>query len=321
MMRRTTPIRSLPRLAVLVLGVGCLSNTGCASTPLDGIRGENTSVRGKTRPFSSKDDAGLRDEIQALLSSDTRRSQQAERNLRGLNEDERTRLLQIARERPAERDPRWLSLMEDLHGPVLLSPDEEWRYLSWRVAQPDRVRAMRAQSRLADLAHTHPEPLLRAALQREPGYEAAVLALASARHPHAAQEFVRRYRSPLTHDERRLMAEALAVWTGDRLIPRTVGEPWEIEADASRITTMVASLTPHPTPSMPGNASLPATSLPPISPFPPIQPNANANGGAGDPWAGTLVPAPPRGTSDVEFPTKGPEPGPTTGNEGGGHDR
>ena len=285
-------------LYTTLLGGLCLCGiVGCASSPLDGLsglrNGSSTDVAsGTARPTSSMDEYRLRSELAALLSADPARSLRAERQLRGLNESERLRLLQVARERPTERDPRWLSLMEDLHGPVKLSPTDEWRYLSWRVSQSDRARAMRAQSRLVDLAHAHPDTLLEVVRRKEAGYESAVLALAAARHPQAIHEFVASYRSPTSPSERRIMAEALAMWTGDRVVPRVVGQPWEIEADAAQVTTMVAQLTPVP--AVPESKTVSPGAHDPLRP-----------GSASDPWIGTLVP--PAGASPV-FPEPGGPP-------------
>jgi hypothetical protein len=170
-----------------------------------------------------------------LLSADERRSRDAEEALEALEGERRRALEAHARRIPAERDPRWLSVIEanGLRGGA--TEAERLDLLVWRASR-DRPSAAPAREALAEAARRDPAPLVER-LTRASGPAAATLAraLGEARAEAAVPALLALYRSAKTAEERRAASAALGAVAGDALRPRVDGTPEEIEEDARRV--------------------------------------------------------------------------------------
>jgi hypothetical protein len=183
-------------------------------------------------------------EVGRLLRQEPDASKEAERRLLALDEPGRRALAEVAREMPAERDPRWLQVLDE-HGMLpALSPDERLEFLLWKGARAEGFYASKARSALVDLARADPDRLIArvGVLWRDPpsdrtARDAASLgtALALARVTRAVPALADAYERARDVEERRAVAEALALLAGEPRRPRVTGTPQDVARDAERI--------------------------------------------------------------------------------------
>jgi hypothetical protein len=174
-------------------------------------------------------------DVGRLLTSDPAESLEAERRLTALDEDGRAALLAHAKRIPAERDPRWLHVLDENQALPPLTPNEELAYLSWKVTRSEPVYVMKAQGRLLDLARRQPALMLARLEAGGLGAEAVAVALALAGEQSAVPILLDRYRGARTVDERRAAVEALTRLVGEERRPRLQGSRADIDRDAESI--------------------------------------------------------------------------------------
>lgn len=228
---------SRPFFSSLLIALGAWGLPACGGT------GTSVPVR-VAPPPAPLPGARVQHEVGRLLSADPAESAAAEDRLVQLDEDARGALAALAAELPRERDPRWLHVLEENHLLAGLVPPltsaQEVDFQVWKVAHRGGVYAMRAQRRLQVLARSEPELLLRRLDRGGPGAEAVAVALAQARELRAVPPLLARYRHARTEAERRIAAEALALFAGEDRRPRVQGTDDEIERDARAIEIWLA---------------------------------------------------------------------------------
>lgn len=211
-----------PVLATLAVGVAC----GSAATrmPID--------VPASTAPTP---EALVEADVGRLLGSDPAASRDASRALASLDARGVAALSAHAARIPAERDPRWLEVL-DAHGLVPpVTPEQRLAWALWQVAEPEPGRVMAGQARLVSLARTAPGLLVARLASPGTGRDAIAVALGDAGRIEAVPALLALYRGPGSPRERRAAALALGRLAGDDLRPRAEGGPDEVEADARRI--------------------------------------------------------------------------------------
>lgn len=170
-----------------------------------------------------------------LLSNDAERSQAAERRLLALDEEGRRALAQHAARIPAERDPRWLHVLDE-HGSLpALSPGERIAFLVWKANRPERSYAMKAQAGLVAQAQRDPAPLLAELARGGTGVPVLCIALAVAGRRDAVPMLVERYLAETDDEARLALSEALARLVGEDLRPRLGGTPEQRQRDAAAL--------------------------------------------------------------------------------------
>jgi hypothetical protein len=170
-----------------------------------------------------------------LLSADPVRSLDAERRLSALDDAERRTLAEVAATIPHERDPRWLNVLDENHALPALSAEERLDFLLWKSARVEPFYAMKAQSRLLDLARERPEVLEQRLARPGPQRPDVAIALALAHGPRRVPALVAFYRDARTVAERRGAAEAIALAVGEERRPRPDGTPVEVARDADAV--------------------------------------------------------------------------------------
>jgi hypothetical protein len=175
-------------------------------------------------------------EVGRLLSADADASRAAETWLSRLDAPGRDALSEHAARIPGERDPRWLHVLDE-NGLLAesvpdLAPGDELVYALWKAGRPEGSYAMKAQSRLLDLARRSPETLLGHLERGEPGAEVVAVALALAGERRAGRPLLQRYRAARSDAERRAAAEALGLLAGQGRRPRVRGSAADLEKDA-----------------------------------------------------------------------------------------
>lgn len=180
--------------------------------------------------------AEVAEDVARLLSTDREASDAAARALSSLDDDGRAALAAHAKRIPNERDPRWLTVLDE-HGLLAdASPAARADLLCWQASRPDARLVWRAQSGLLELARTHPEAL-EAELARPacPARDAVAVALADAGVVRALPALVGLYRDARTPAERRAAAAAIARLAGEDRRPRLDATPAERERDAAKV--------------------------------------------------------------------------------------
>jgi hypothetical protein len=159
-------------------------------------------------------------DVGALLGTDAEASAAAERALLARTGAERDMIAEHATTIPAERDPRWLlvldeqGLAEQGHVPSL-PPAERVAYLLWKAERPEAFYGAKARTALTDQARSDPAPLLAALEAGVAGAEHAAVALALAGRTAAVPTLLDRYVVSEDEDERRSLAEALRTLLGE----------------------------------------------------------------------------------------------------------
>jgi hypothetical protein len=168
-----------------------------------------------------------------LLGNDTERSAAAERRLLALDEAGRTALKEHQKAIPAERDPRWLLVLDEQHLLPELSADERVAFLQWKAARPEEFFVSKAQGALVAEARRDPAPLLSALARGGPSADVLVLALAVAERRDAVPVLAERYVAGEDLQERRALVEALARLVGEDVRPRLGGSRADRQKDAT----------------------------------------------------------------------------------------
>ena len=174
-------------------------------------------------------------EVGRLLSADTAASRQAEQRLTSLDHEGRMALSDHAERIPAERDPRWLLVLEENHLAPALPPKEEIAYLLWKSQRAETFYVMKAQNRLLELARSEPDAMLLALDAKPPGDDVLLVALALAGERRAFPRLRDRYAAAETAAARRGPAVALTQLTGSEVTPRVQGSPTDIQSDVGRL--------------------------------------------------------------------------------------
>ena len=226
---RPPPPAALPLLARAVVVVAALAPAGCGSAakrvPLDvpAARGPSTSGR-------------VAEEVARLLSPDREASAAAARALASLDDDGRAALAAHATKIPNERDPRWLTVLDENGLATDAGPFARADLLAWQASRPDPRLVWRAQSGLLELARAHPE-VLEAKLADPgcPARDAIAVALADARATRSVPALVALYLGAGTVAERRAASVSIARLAGEDRRPRVDATPAERERDAARV--------------------------------------------------------------------------------------
>lgn len=217
----------LPAIAcTLLAALACVA--GC------GLPGTEKAVDVGTAPAVAAD-VQLGREVGLLLSADTEASQAAEQRLASLTGEDRVALLAYRDVIPTERDPRWLNVLDEHHALPELDDRTLLDFLIWKGERPMQMYAMKAQSRLLDLARERPEILIARLREGGTGVDKVAVALSMGGTMEAVPALLERYTDPRTPLERRAAAESLARLAGDGLRPRARGGAREIAQDASAI--------------------------------------------------------------------------------------
>lgn len=174
-------------------------------------------------------------EVGLLLSADEAASRAAEQRLVNVSGPQREQLLAYAETIPTERDPRWLNVLDEHHALPPLDDEAQLDFLIWKGARASRFFAMKAQSRLLDMARTRPEVLIARLGRGGEGMDRVAIALAQAGVARAVPALLQRYTEPRSPLERRAAAEALTMLAGEPRRPRARGSAREIAQDASVI--------------------------------------------------------------------------------------
>ena len=211
-----------------LIGLVALSTPGCGATDTGGY----VRVPSATPPATS---AVVSRAVGELLSGDPERSAAAEKRLLALDAAELEELRQLAERIPAERDPRWLHVLDEHHEGPALSPQERVAFLLWKAARPEPFFALKARAALAEQARRDPAPLLEALEAGLPQAEALALALAVAERTDAVPALTRRYVVTEDEDERRALVEALSRLLGEETRLRVTAPRDEREREATRV--------------------------------------------------------------------------------------
>ncbi|MDJ0973824.1 MAG: hypothetical protein QNJ98_05145 [Planctomycetota bacterium] len=174
-------------------------------------------------------------EVGWLLSADEQASRAAERRLVNLTGEARDELLSYRERIPTERDPRWLNVLDEHHALPELDDQAHIDFLLWKGARDSRFYAMKAQSRLLDMARTKPDVLIARLAGGGPGMDAIAVALAQANVLEAVPVLLDIYTGRRTDFERRAAAEALTMLAGESRRPRARGTTREYVQDAEVI--------------------------------------------------------------------------------------
>jgi hypothetical protein len=178
-----------------------------------------------------------------LLSSDERRSREAQATLRSLDGERRRALEAHARAVPSERDPRWLAALDENGLLRDATPAERLDLLLWKASR-EGPGAAEARAALLEAARGDPTPLLERLGREGPGRDALATALGEARVERAVPPLLALYRGPKTPAERKAASAALGAIAGDALRPRVEGTDEEREADAARVEEWYATRRP-----------------------------------------------------------------------------
>ncbi|MDA1195620.1 MAG: hypothetical protein O2894_10605 [Planctomycetota bacterium] len=175
------------------------------------------------------------EEIGRLLSPDPEESKAAEQRLVALDGERLERLLTYAKTLEGERDLRLMHVLDEHHALPDLPPDVRLDFLLWKASRPERFYAMKARSRLMDLAKSDPQPLVDRVAAGAPGTEILAVVLGVAGVQAAIGPLVARYRAPQTAAERTAAAEALALLTDGAVRPRASGALEDLGRDADAV--------------------------------------------------------------------------------------
>lgn len=150
-----------------------------------------------------------------LLVNDLERSAAAEQDLLALQGDDLEALAQHARSIPAERDPRWLHVLDEqsLLPPLPLA--ERISFLLWKAQRPEAFYVMKARAALTEQASQDPAPLLAVLESGAAGSTQVALALALAGRQEAVPVLLDRYVAAEDEEERRALVEALRGLLGE----------------------------------------------------------------------------------------------------------
>jgi hypothetical protein len=211
--------------------------TAC-STPGRNVQVHLPEAEGPSREAAIEADVGR------LLSADPVASAAAARRLQALDDQGVDALLVVAARIPDERDPRWLNVLDENHALVPLTTEEQLDFLVWKATRTDRFGVMKAQNRLVDLARAEPDAVLARLRRGGPGVPSLAVALALAGERRAVGPLLARYRRAAGPEERRALAEAIAVLAGEDLRPPTEGSPAAIERAAQSVETWIQAQQP-----------------------------------------------------------------------------
>ncbi len=180
--------------------------------------------------------ARIADDVSRLLSADPDASAAAARELSSLDDEGRAALAAHAKRIPGERDPRWLTVLEENGLWAEAGPAERVDLFAWQAARSDPRLVWRAQSGLLELARSHPD-VLEAKLSDAscPARDALAVALADARSTRSVPALVGLYRTAVTPAELRAAAFAIGRLAGEERRPRVDATPAERERDAEKV--------------------------------------------------------------------------------------
>ncbi len=214
------------RHAARVLALGVLAvATGCGTPGQDlGVDVAPAPVLPASYPVG--------EEVGRLLSADPEASRAAEARLIALDGERREQLLAYAKTLPAERDLRWLHVLDEHHALPDLTPDERLDFLLWKAARPETSLAMKAKSQLMDMARADPTPLIARMQAGEAGADVLAVVLGISGTRAAFPALLERYRGAYDASQRAAPAEALALLVGDGRTPRVHGSATEIAREA-----------------------------------------------------------------------------------------
>jgi hypothetical protein len=215
------------RLAVL-LGAAAVTLAAC-TTP-----GQDLDVRVRSAPVVAPE-VQIGAEVGRLLAPDEQTSRAAQRRLVALTGEDRDRLLTYAKTLRQERDPRLLNVLDEHHALPELGTRERIEFLLWKAHLPERFYAMKAQSRLIDMARSDPAPLIARLAEGGDRVDVLSVVLAITKTRSAVPVLLQRYRTTTDPRTRSTAAEALGRIAGEERRPRPSGSPEDIERDAQII--------------------------------------------------------------------------------------
>ena len=228
-MSQVAPSSRRPRKVLLLGLAGLLVGSAGCTTP-----GQDLDLRVKPAPvIRPKVQVGA--EVGRLLSPQPEVSQAAERRLVALTGEELTAFLTYVETLEGERDVRLLNVLDEHHALPEMPVPEQIEFLLWKASRPERFYAMKAQSRLIDLARRDPAPLLARLDAGGANVDVLGVVLAITRTQEAVPVLLRRYRSTTEGRARSATAEALGMIAGEERRPRPSGRPEDIERDAAAI--------------------------------------------------------------------------------------
>jgi|GEM_PF-1927027 len=170
-----------------------------------------------------------------LLSGDPERSAAAEKRLLVLDEAELQELSLLAERIPAERDPRWLHVLDEHQLGPQLRAEERVAFLLWKAARPEPFFAIKARAGLAEQARRDPAPLVAALEAGLSGGEALAVALAVAGRREAVPALADRFVVAEDESERRALIEVLTRLLGEETRLRATAPRDEREREAQRL--------------------------------------------------------------------------------------
>lgn len=152
-----------------------------------------------------------------LLVTDVERSTAARQDLLALQGEDLEALARHAGSIPAERDPRWLHVLDE-HGLLPSLPlGERISFLLWKAQLPERFYVMKARAALTEQAARDPLPLLAVVESGAAGSTQVALALSLAGRQEAVPVLLDRYVAAEDEEERRALVEALRGLLGEEV--------------------------------------------------------------------------------------------------------
>ncbi len=216
---------AMPALALLVVML-----PACGSTAEDVILDAPPAPRIPERVH-------VAEEVGRLLGPDAAVSRAAGRRLMALDGEPRQAFLDYVGELEGERDVRLLDVLDEQHALPEMPLEAQMDFLLWKAGREDRFYAMKARSRLMDIARDNPDAVIARLREGGDGAEVLSVVLAVSGVQRSLPALIERYRLAGSQRERTAAAEALGMLAGDERRPRPSGSPAEIERDAASLST------------------------------------------------------------------------------------